>query len=82
MLYEPDGLVTQAVTDHQPLIFVGINYRLGRKAETLSILDLFQADLADMQCLALRLARLCFGPNTQMPVFVINEQHSNVCGVV
>ncbi|KAI0134986.1 alpha/beta-hydrolase [Daldinia grandis] len=29
VLYEPDGLVKQAVADGQPVIFVGINYRLG-----------------------------------------------------
>ncbi|KAI1079502.1 lipase [Whalleya microplaca] len=29
ILYEPDGLVKQAVVDGQPLIFVSINYRLG-----------------------------------------------------
>ncbi|KAI1205860.1 alpha/beta-hydrolase [Annulohypoxylon truncatum] len=29
ILYQPDGLVKQAATDGQPLIFVGINYRLG-----------------------------------------------------
>ncbi|KAI2471288.1 alpha/beta-hydrolase [Annulohypoxylon bovei var. microspora] len=29
VLYEPDGLVKQATVDGQPLIFVGINYRLG-----------------------------------------------------
>lgn len=29
ILYEPDGLVRQAVADGQPLIFVAINYRLG-----------------------------------------------------
>ncbi|XXH00193.1 hypothetical protein Hte_006535 [Hypoxylon texense] len=28
-LYEPDGLVHRAANDGQPLIFVGINYRLG-----------------------------------------------------
>lgn len=30
MLYEPGGLVSQAASDGQPLIFVAINYRLGR----------------------------------------------------
>ncbi|KAI1504895.1 lipase [Biscogniauxia marginata] len=29
VLYTPDGLVKQAATDGQPLIFVAINYRLG-----------------------------------------------------
>ncbi|KAI1652711.1 alpha/beta-hydrolase [Daldinia decipiens] len=29
VLYEPDGLVKQAAADRQPVIFVGINYRLG-----------------------------------------------------
>ncbi|KAI1382425.1 alpha/beta-hydrolase [Hypoxylon crocopeplum] len=29
VLYEPDGLVKQAAGDEQPLIFVGVNYRLG-----------------------------------------------------
>lgn len=29
VLYEPDGLVKQATVDGQPIIFVGINYRLG-----------------------------------------------------
>ncbi|KAI1135034.1 alpha/beta-hydrolase [Hypoxylon sp. FL0543] len=29
VLYEPDGLIKQAAADGQPLIFVGINYRLG-----------------------------------------------------
>ncbi|OTA97448.1 hypothetical protein M434DRAFT_26753 [Hypoxylon sp. CO27-5] len=29
VLYEPDGLIKQASADGQPLIFVGINYRLG-----------------------------------------------------
>ncbi|KAL4779979.1 Alpha/Beta hydrolase protein [Aspergillus varians] len=29
VLYEPDGLLRKAVSDGQPLIYVGINYRLG-----------------------------------------------------
>ncbi|KAI8959241.1 alpha/beta-hydrolase [Daldinia sp. FL1419] len=29
VLYEPDGLVRQSKEDEQPVIFVGINYRLG-----------------------------------------------------
>lgn len=29
VLYTPDGLVTQAQADGQPLIYVAINYRLG-----------------------------------------------------
>nr|AIF75063.1 carboxylesterase [Daldinia eschscholtzii] len=29
VLYEPDGLVKQAAADGQPVIYVGINYRLG-----------------------------------------------------
>ncbi|KAL2828201.1 Alpha/Beta hydrolase protein [Aspergillus cavernicola] len=29
ILYEPDGLVRQAAADGRPLIYVGINYRLG-----------------------------------------------------
>ncbi|KAI1443637.1 alpha/beta-hydrolase [Annulohypoxylon stygium] len=29
VLYQPDGMVKQAAADGQPLIFVGINYRLG-----------------------------------------------------
>ncbi|KAL5047761.1 hypothetical protein BDW71DRAFT_196533 [Aspergillus fruticulosus] len=29
LLYEPDGLVRQAVDDGRPVVYVGINYRLG-----------------------------------------------------
>lgn len=32
VLYEPDGLISQASADGQPLIFVGINYRLSCKS--------------------------------------------------
>ena len=28
-LYQPDGLVKQAVADGQPVVYVAINYRLG-----------------------------------------------------
>lgn len=29
LLYQPDGLVRQAKLNGQPVIYVGINYRLG-----------------------------------------------------
>lgn len=32
ILYEPDGLVKLAAADGLPLVYVGINYRLGRKS--------------------------------------------------
>lgn len=32
MLYEPDGLINLAAADELPLIYVGINYRLGCKS--------------------------------------------------
>jgi carboxylesterase type B len=36
VLYTPDGIVSQAASDGQPLIWVAINYRLGRKLATWS----------------------------------------------
>lgn len=51
MLYEPDGLVTQAASDGKPLIFVAINYRLGRKSMKLGRLNLVPSEgLADNLC--------------------------------
>jgi hypothetical protein len=31
-LYQPDGLVSQAASNGQPVIYVGINYRLGSES--------------------------------------------------
>lgn len=32
ILYEPDGLINLAADDGLPLVYVGINYRLGCKS--------------------------------------------------
>lgn len=51
MLYEPDGLVRQAASDGQPLIFVAINYRLGRTLRKLGKIKLGQGEgLANNLC--------------------------------
>ena len=35
-MYRPDGLIQQSVTNGQPVIFVGVNYRLGGMCSSLT----------------------------------------------
>lgn len=68
MLYEPDGLVKQAAYDGQPLIFVAINYRLGRTSD-----DYGRSCLAKVRVLLTSCAVFGFATSEAM----IEAKHTN-----